>query len=684
MTVAADVLTEVLAAVARGESILGTKANKKPIASWKLHQTERATAELIDQWARTPAVTGYAVITGQISNLIVLDYDGDDGARLLERLGLDPHVRTGSGGFHVRMQHPGHYVATQNSEVTKLLQEKWHGLDIRADGGYAIEFGRSELGAYSTLRDLTALEPITRLPEELAIDLGLVLAERVNTSRAKPRRNGKVTHPGRHAHLMKIASAMAGRGEPEARILAEISRVNQADCDPPHDDQKVRELAEDIARRYGTRTHARNSTRPDDDGVDLTEPVIDALAKYQHLEDTDHVRVALAVAATSQLDDEPLWLQIVANASSGKSEDIAMLGDVTAGRLVEFTQAGLLGWAGGTSKGHPTGLLSRLGDGSHLVTITDFSTVLADSDRGRRDQLFALLRPLYDGYINRDLGSAPKLLEWSGRLTIVSGVTPHIDNFSAHTDALGPRWLYVRVPELSGEGRRKAATLSRQWASRKRQIRAQVRAGATVAVQEGRARAERVEVDNETGEEIIDGAIVCSLGRASVPRDGYGRREICGEVSREEPPRLAGMLTLLYRGLVGVGVPTAESPRIMLRAAVDSMPLTRRKVLGALADGEVLSTVEVAHRAGCDRKVARFALEELELLGAVGDAAADTEAERAERHEWHLAGEDGKLAGEVLKRVGRNVGYIPQSPPVRDDQTYTSSHPREHGAEADR
>ncbi len=79
---------------------------------------------------------------------------------------------------------------------------------------------------------------------------------------------------------------------------------------------------------------------------DLTVLVIDAVKRYQALEDTDVIRVTLAVAVTSELDDEPLWLQIVGGPSSGKSEAIAMLREIADGRIGEVTVAGLLGWSG--------------------------------------------------------------------------------------------------------------------------------------------------------------------------------------------------------------------------------------------------------------------------------------------------------------------------------------------------
>ena len=419
---------------------------------------------------------------------------------------------------------------------------------------------------------------------------------------------------------------------------------------------------------------------------DLTLPVIDAICAYQALADKDPIRATLAVAVTSVLDGEPQWLQLVGSPSSGKSEAISMLRDVVDGRIGEITVAGLLGWSGG-AKGKPTGLLSRIGDGHRLITISDFSTVLADSDRGRRAQLFSFLRTLYDGHAYRENNSAPKPLEWNGRLTVVSAVTPQIDAFSAHADALGPRWLYVRVPELGAAQRKSAARLAREHAARKEQLREHARSAAHDTVEQARERIGDVEINDVDGGWIEDAAIVATLVRSDVPRDGYGAREISGEVTREEPPRMTIMLAILMRGLLALGLPNRTARRIVLRCALDSTPLTRRHALTVLSTGETLNTTEVAHALGTDRKVARFALEELERLGLVKgvrrakflDEQLDDEDPKAKRQtrDWTLCGDEGELAARLVGEVRRNVESPPPHPPNKEGAGYGSSHPSE-------
>jgi hypothetical protein len=423
--------------------------------------------------------------------------------------------------------------------------------------------------------------------------------------------------------------------------------------------------------------------------IDVTQDVIKAVGAYQEINDTTPLRVALAVGATSVLPGEPLWLQLVGAPSSGKSEAISMLSAAVDGRIADVSLPGLLGWTGG-AKGRPTGLLARIGDGDRLVTITDFSTILADSDRGRRAALFSFLRVMYDGYVIREIGSAPQPLEWRGRVTIISGVTPQIDAFSAHADALGPRWLYCRVPDLTAEQRKRAGATARQRINGKRELREYAQAAAAAAVQYARERVMDVEINDVDGDWLDDAADVATLVRSDVPRDGYGAREINGPVTREEPPRMAIMLAQLFRGLVALGVTNRVTRHITVRCALDSTPLTRRRALAALSTGEVLNTSGVAAAARLDRKVARFALEELEALGFVSSsraprflderARAEEEADEEDpRHRrltrnWMVAGDYGKTAVKLLEEVGRCVESIHTSPPSTVPPGYGSAH----------
>src|SRR5688500_10061331 len=103
---ASDLPEPVLDALQRGQSVTPVGVNKRPLVRWKAYQTARTTEQdllcWLDQFVHQ--VHGWARITGTLSGVIVLD---DDRAGWMERLGLAPHVRTGSGGYHWIGTHPG-------------------------------------------------------------------------------------------------------------------------------------------------------------------------------------------------------------------------------------------------------------------------------------------------------------------------------------------------------------------------------------------------------------------------------------------------------------------------------------------------------------------------------------------------------------------------------------------------
>jgi hypothetical protein len=125
--------------LARGWSVLPLWCgDKRPLIRWETLQQARADAATLARWfARWPDAN-IGIITGEISNLIVLDVDpkhgGDDSLEELEqrfeKLPDTVEARTGSGGRHLYFTHPGGFVPNRAG----LKQ----GIDLRGDGGYVV------------------------------------------------------------------------------------------------------------------------------------------------------------------------------------------------------------------------------------------------------------------------------------------------------------------------------------------------------------------------------------------------------------------------------------------------------------------------------------------------------------------------------------------------------------------
>ncbi|WP_027462702.1 bifunctional DNA primase/polymerase [Deinococcus ficus] len=174
--------------LALGRSLLPINASKMPHmaallktghmvgqnASWKPLMEHRPTADMLRVWLEQPQ-TGLGLVCGGISRLVIIDADGEKGIRLFNDWGLTEraHVRTRSGGLHWYVRHPGWRVRTLQSQTNAKLAAI-QGVDIRADGGYAVTaptaFGSMR---YVPLRDHHELDCPSLLPPHVQDLLGL-------------------------------------------------------------------------------------------------------------------------------------------------------------------------------------------------------------------------------------------------------------------------------------------------------------------------------------------------------------------------------------------------------------------------------------------------------------------------------------------------------------------------------
>ncbi|GGR09844.1 bifunctional DNA primase/polymerase [Deinococcus ruber] len=146
----------------------------RPVGIWRDLQHTRPTPAMLDLWFGNPDGRGVALVTGQLSGVVVLDFDGAPGVALLSHLGLRPHTRTPSGGYHVHVRHPGwpvRTVASKNLRDGSLPG----GLDVRGDGGMAMLPPTlvPDKGFYTRLRDMANLLSPQELPEDLRRATGL-------------------------------------------------------------------------------------------------------------------------------------------------------------------------------------------------------------------------------------------------------------------------------------------------------------------------------------------------------------------------------------------------------------------------------------------------------------------------------------------------------------------------------
>ncbi len=128
-----------LSYVRRRWSVVPIRARgKMPLVTWEVHQERRAKQTEIEQWFRRWPDANVGIVTGEISNLVVLDVDpvhgGADSLRDLERrygvLPVTAQAITGGGGRHFYFAFPLRHLSNRTGLAP--------GLDLRADGGIVV------------------------------------------------------------------------------------------------------------------------------------------------------------------------------------------------------------------------------------------------------------------------------------------------------------------------------------------------------------------------------------------------------------------------------------------------------------------------------------------------------------------------------------------------------------------
>jgi hypothetical protein len=114
-----------------GFSVIPIKRDKKPLIPWKEYQTRRPSEEEIERWWSLYPDANIAVVTGEISNLVVVDVDNESALNYYweHYPRTSVHSKT-ARGFHFLYRHPGAGKAVQNGQNVTV------GIDIRGDGGY--------------------------------------------------------------------------------------------------------------------------------------------------------------------------------------------------------------------------------------------------------------------------------------------------------------------------------------------------------------------------------------------------------------------------------------------------------------------------------------------------------------------------------------------------------------------
>ncbi len=294
--------------------------------------------------------------------------------------------------------------------------------------------------------------------------------------------------------------------------------------------------------------------------------------------------ICATVLANKKLDNDPVWLFIIAPPSGLKTELInAFEGIKGIYGVSSLTTHTLI--SGQKAVGRDTSLLLQIEDerGSYrgIFTFKDFTSVL-EMNKIARDEILSQLREIYDGSYRKSFGTG-ETLEWKGKVGFIAGVTEAVDIFQGMYNILGERFMQYRMTQPSRKGATRKGIKNSHTIEKIRQEMKELFAS---YINNFKTPDSIPEIPDDWFEEIVDLSNFATLARSGVMRDPF-LRDITNVFSPEMPIRFAKQLATLAQMFILMG--SRDSDRIILRKiAFSSISKNRMRVFHFLSQERVV------------------------------------------------------------------------------------------------
>jgi len=251
--------------LARGWSVLPLRPHdKRPLIAWERLQDSRPSESDIAFWFQHWPTANVGIVTGQISNLIVLDVDpkhgGDSSLERLERqfgsMPVTVEATTGGGGRHLYFAHPGGFVRNRAGIA--------QGIDLRGDGGYIVAPPsiHPSGGRYAWRAGRAPAEmSLAALPRWLLRSTGAVRRGRTLGEWRALVHEG-VPQGQRNSTIASLAGHLLWHGVDAAVALELLLAWNRMRCRPPLDDAEVAQVVQSIAHLHETEAGGAHDALP--------------------------------------------------------------------------------------------------------------------------------------------------------------------------------------------------------------------------------------------------------------------------------------------------------------------------------------------------------------------------------------------------------------------------------------
>jgi len=285
---------------------------------------------------------------------------------------------------------------------------------------------------------------------------------------------------------------------------------------------------------------------------------------------------------------DPIWPQIIGPPSSAKTEIINAHSKIPAAfNLSSLTSKTLVS---GEKNNKNASLLTRIGEFG-IILVKDFTTVL-ELPHNERSEIFAQMREVYDGSYSKSFGTG-QTVSWSGKIGFLGACTPIIERYTKKISALGERFLFCRINDLTPENIDKALDKSLDSHSdtvNSYRISLQEKVKEFIVSNLQTSLDFEISLTEEEKEFLKKCSKFIAQVRSEVIRDSYDRDTILVKPFAEAPMRVSKQLKSLLKGyciIDKVKSPEKRHLELIYRVTLDNLPPMKREILDRIPDNGI-------------------------------------------------------------------------------------------------
>ena len=445
-----NALATALKLIAKNRSVIpiNTKT-KKPYIAWKEFQIRIATADEVKQWVRDYPEAGIALVTGEISNIVVFDVDPRNGGTNKQFIPFKTvSSKTGGKGRHYFFNYPSTVKVGCHPSIMP-------GIDLKADLGYVIipPSLHPSGNKYEWIKSILDHEP-NYLPQEL---LDLIRKTSQKQSNFDPSLLNGVGEGSRNGSAASVAGKLLKRfkkGEWETEVWPLLSAWNAKNI-PPLSEYELRNVFISIAKLEAQKSDTGTETPQ---GISK-EPLLTTVVGYAEVENKvklllpnspTALKLVLSVAVSCTYKNPlMLWLLLVGVPSSGKTDLVRLIKDADATYYLDnLTQNAFISGERATKSNKVHDLLPLLD--RHCLVIKDWTSIFS-LDEKMTKKLLGDLVGIYDKEFTK-FSSRRGNVSYSSAFSQLGCITPAtLNKHTNYMNMIGPRFLAYTMPPSNSE-----------------------------------------------------------------------------------------------------------------------------------------------------------------------------------------------------------------------------------------